>query len=55
VDATAVVGVLAVLVVSLLLGTLLWDVAGVMGALAIVLTVAVAGVISRLTSRRRRD
>jgi hypothetical protein len=54
VDATAVMGVLAVLVVSLLLGIWLWDVAGVMGALAIVLAAVVAGVVSR-TSRRRRN
>jgi hypothetical protein len=50
----AVLGVLAVLVVSLLLGIWLWDVAGVMGAFAIVLAAFVVGVVS-CTSRRRRN
>jgi hypothetical protein len=49
-----VLGVLGVLVVALLFGIWLWDVAGVMGALAIVVAAVVAGVVSR-TSRRRRN
>jgi hypothetical protein len=49
--AVAVLGVLVVLVTAFLLGIWLWAVAGVLGALAIVLAAAVTGIVSRARER----